>query len=115
MYETYKIQNKCNQFTDTGLTCTLNNGQSITIPKSIRETVPLMPGDEVTVGLTNSLQELIIRKYNRASLDNKMIISERGGIWIPKELRKSLCLRKGDMFQVYVSNSTQLIKLTKVI
>ncbi|WP_047982421.1 MULTISPECIES: AbrB/MazE/SpoVT family DNA-binding domain-containing protein [Ornithinibacillus] len=99
------------QLIDTGLYCILNKHQSITIPKTVRKALALLAGDEVTVSMTSTSRGLIIQKLTNETLENIMIITRKGAIRIPVELKKNLCLEKGDMFQVYKSIDNQFVVL----
>src|SRR5699024_2954723 len=80
-----------------------NKGQSITIPKKIRESLSLSEGNEVTISFTNNSRELIIRKLTSETFDNVMVVSQKGSIRIPNELLRLLCLKHGDTFHIYLS------------
>lgn len=109
-----KLQDKQKQLIDTGLFCILKKDQNITIPKSTRKTLALMAGDEVTISMTNNSRELIIEKLTSETLENIMIITKRGSIRIPEELKRYLCLKAGDMFRLYLTTNNQIIVLKHV-
>ncbi|MCM3763062.1 AbrB/MazE/SpoVT family DNA-binding domain-containing protein [Alkalihalobacillus oceani] len=114
MLEPNTSQMKKEQPSETGLICILKNGQTITLPKKIRERLCLNFGDEVTVGLTKKSKELIIQKCEGETLDNRMIVSERGAVRIPMELRRFIPLEKGDYFHIFIMKENQAILLKKV-
>ncbi|TES45767.1 AbrB/MazE/SpoVT family DNA-binding domain-containing protein [Halalkalibacterium halodurans] len=113
MTETFTSKKKQDSLINTELTCSLKNGQSITIPRPIREKLSFFPGDEVTVSLTAESNELMIRKVKGDTLDNKMIISERGAIRIPVELRRFLRLEREESFDIFVLREDEGILLKK--
>jgi bifunctional DNA-binding transcriptional regulator/antitoxin component of YhaV-PrlF toxin-antitoxin module len=90
------------ELTDTGLFCTLNKTQSITIPIIIRDTLSITAGDEVIIGLTSNSKELFIQSLIGQTLENIMIISNKGSIRIPEELMRTLYLKKGEVFHIYI-------------
>lgn len=89
------------------LTCTLSNSYSITIPKVIRDILNLKNGDEVTISLKS--KELVIQKLSGETLENKMILNDRGSIRVPVEIRNLLFLKKGDIFNLYLTSNKQCI------
>lgn len=93
-------------------TCTLSKGYTITIPKSIRKTLNLRSGEEVTISLTS--KELIIRKLYEDNLENKMILTDRGSVKIPQEFIKLLSLERGDVFILYLAKSSIILKRTNL-
>ncbi|CDO04324.1 SpoVT / AbrB like domain protein [Oceanobacillus picturae] len=107
----YEIGTFPDKLTDTGLFCILNRTQSITIPIIIRDTLSLTAGDEVIVGLTSNSKELLIQKLIGQTLENIMIISNKGSIRIPEELMKTLYLKKGEVFHIYISIDESVILL----
>ncbi|MCF3942257.1 AbrB/MazE/SpoVT family DNA-binding domain-containing protein [Oceanobacillus alkalisoli] len=88
-------------------TCTLSNGYTITIPKLIRESLNLTSGDEVTISLKS--KDLIIQKLYKDTLENNMILNDRGSVKIPQEFIKLLSLESGDVFNLYLTNSNIII------
>ena len=111
MRELLVSNNKEYKLNDTELFCTLNKSQYITIPIHIRKLLSLSAGDEVTVSLTKNSSELIIQKRNHVTFENTMVITGKGSIRIPEELKRTLCLQMGDTFQIYLSKENQLILL----
>ena len=89
-------------------TCILTNGYKITIPKLIREKLSFISGDEVTISLNS--EELIIQKQYGDTLENKMVLNDRGTIKIPQEFIKLLSLERGDLFNLHLIGSTILLK-----
>lgn len=89
--------------------CILSTGYKITIPKIIREKLNLLNGgDELTISLRS--KELIVRKLSQDTLENKMIINDRGNVKIPQEFIKLLCLEKGDTFNLYLVDSSIILR-----
>jgi len=88
-------------------TCTLSKGYTITIPKLIRETLNLLSGEEVTISL--AYEELVIEKRCKDTLENTMILNNRGCIKIPQEFINLLYLEKGDVFNLHVDNNSILL------
>ncbi|WP_067727170.1 AbrB/MazE/SpoVT family DNA-binding domain-containing protein [Oceanobacillus damuensis] len=113
MCETISMLAKRDQLTDTGIICKLNKRLTITIPKNIRERLSLMAGDEAAISLIARSNELMIRKATEGTVDNKMIINERGAIRIPIEIGRFLSLENGDLFLLYFSNRGPFIILKK--
>ncbi|KGA96268.1 MAG: AbrB/MazE/SpoVT family DNA-binding domain-containing protein [Bacillaceae bacterium] len=107
------FKEKVKELTDSNLMCSLKDKQHITIPSSIRRKLNILPGEEVAVGLADGLKDLIIKKNSDHSLDNKMIVSERGSIRIPTELTRALGLCKGDVFHIYLLIKDNCILLKK--
>lgn len=110
----YEINASQNKLINTGLFCTLNKSQCITLPITIRNSLSLIAGDEVTVGLTTHSKELVIKKLIGETVENIMIISNKGSIRIPEELMRTLYLKKGEVFHLYVSINESFILLKKV-
>ncbi|MDO6449449.1 AbrB/MazE/SpoVT family DNA-binding domain-containing protein [Oceanobacillus profundus] len=107
-----KLQNdKLENSSKKILTRTLSSSYSITIPKVIRDILNLKKGDEITISLKS--KELVIQKLNRETLENKMILNDRGSIRIPAEIRNLLFLKKGDIFNLYLTGNKQCILLRK--
>lgn len=106
--------NKNSELIDTGMLCTLNKSQCITIPKKIRRLLSLKAGDEVTISLTNISKGMIVQKYTCETLENIMVVTNSGSIRIPKEFMKVLSLKIGDMFHIYRSFDEQFIILIQV-
>ncbi|MCG3419724.1 MULTISPECIES: AbrB/MazE/SpoVT family DNA-binding domain-containing protein [Oceanobacillus] len=112
--ETITLPNKRDQLTNTGIICKLNKRMTITIPKKIRKRLSLMAGDEVAISMIAKSNELIIRKVIEDTLDNKMIINEKGAIRIPIELRRFLSLENGDLFLLNLKDHGPFISLKKL-
>ena len=102
------------QLTDTGIICKLSKRQTITIPKKVRERLFILAGDEVTISMIAKSNELIIQKTAGNTLENKMIINEKGAIRIPIELGRFLSLKKGDSFLLYLTDHDPFILLKKL-
>lgn len=90
----------------------LNKNNSIILPKWIRMKNDIIPGQEVIVS-THSGEIYIKRKLNE-SLENQMIISSRGSLWIPVEIRNRVKVESGTSFEVYTNDEKEL-KLVPVI
>ncbi|MGJ9459016.1 AbrB/MazE/SpoVT family DNA-binding domain-containing protein [Oceanobacillus sp. CF4.6] len=114
MCETNCLLDKRDKLTNTGIICKLNKRQTITIPKKIRERLLILAGDEVAISMVAKSNELIIRKITGNTLENKMIINERGAIRIPIELGRLLSLKKGDSFLLYLTDHVPFILLKKL-
>ncbi|MCM3715468.1 AbrB/MazE/SpoVT family DNA-binding domain-containing protein [Alkalihalobacillus oceani] len=112
MIEPFYSNNQQESLVDTGLACSFKSGQSITIPKPIREELSILFGDEVIVSVKANQNELIIQKNSGETVDNKMIVSEKGSIRIPKELKRFLHIKPGDTFKIFLL-SNQAIVLRK--
>ncbi|WP_100405380.1 AbrB/MazE/SpoVT family DNA-binding domain-containing protein [Bacillus solitudinis] len=115
MSEVFTSQNPRLQIIDTGLKCTIKSGYYVTIPKSIRKSLTLGCGDEVAVGLTGQADELMIQKLHGETLNNKMIISEKGAIRIPIELRRILKLEKEDSFYIFLEMYNKALFLKRTL
>ncbi|WP_068672938.1 hypothetical protein [Oceanobacillus sp. Castelsardo] len=102
-----------NKLINTGLFCILNKSQCITLPITIRNSLSLIVGDEVTVSLTTHSKELIIKKLIGETVENIMIISNKGSIRIPEEIMRTLHLKRGVVFHIYVSIDESFILLKK--
>ena len=96
---------------DKSLICILSSIYTITIPKLIRESLKLRYGDEVTISLKS--KDLVIQKVSGDTLENKMILNDRGSVRIPAELIKLLFLKKGDTFKLYLISNNQCVLLRK--
>ncbi|MFC0560147.1 AbrB/MazE/SpoVT family DNA-binding domain-containing protein [Halalkalibacter alkalisediminis] len=114
MIETSYKKEKAKELIDSKLTCSLKHRQDVTIPGSIRKKLFILPGEEVIIGLEEGSNDLFIRKYTNHSLENKMVVSDRGSIRIPTELTRALGLCKGDMFHIYLVKNENGLLLKKV-
>ncbi|WP_040980510.1 MULTISPECIES: AbrB/MazE/SpoVT family DNA-binding domain-containing protein [Oceanobacillus] len=112
MYDSYLLNEKILQIRSTGLLCTITNSYSITIPKPIRDILNLSPGDEVVISKSQS-NELVVQKFSGSSLENIMILNERGSFRVPKEFIRFLYLEKGDTFNLYLNSEKQIVLLRK--
>lgn len=108
MRENYSPTEEWNKHTAENATCILTTSYKITIPKTIRETLNLLNGDELTISLRS--KELIIRKLSQDTLENKMIINERGTVKIPQEFINLLSWEKGDLFNLHLDNSSIIMR-----
>lgn len=113
MCETISLLDKRDPLNDNGIICKLNKSLTMTIPKKIRERLSIMAGDQVAISLIAKSNELIIRKVTESTVDNQMIINERGAIRIPIEIGRFLSLKNGDLFLLYFSNHGRFISLKK--
>ncbi|WP_249871653.1 AbrB/MazE/SpoVT family DNA-binding domain-containing protein [Oceanobacillus saliphilus] len=109
MRENYSLREESNKQTAKNTTCTLSKGYTITIPKLIRETLNLYCGHEIIIRLQS--KELVIQKLlYEDTLENKMVLNNRGSVRIPQEFIKLLSLERGDIFNLYLTNSGILLK-----
>ena len=106
MEENYSLNQKRKKEKNT--TCTLSKCYTITIPKLIRETLDLMSGDEIII--SSNSEQLIIQKLNEHTLENIMILNNRGSVKIPQEFINLLSLENGDTFILSMSNSSIVLK-----
>ena len=113
MIKSCNIKERVNELVDSRLTCSLKHKQHITIPSAIRRRLNILPGEEIAIGLKGGSKDLIIKKYSDHSLDNKMIVSDRGSIRIPTELTRVLGLCRGDVFHIYLLKNDDCILLKK--
>lgn len=107
----YEINTSQNTLINTGLYCILNKSQCITLPTTIRNSLSLIAGDTVTVSLITNSKELVIKKLIGETVENIMIISNKGSIRIPEELMRTLHLKKGEVFHLYLSIDESFILL----
>lgn len=112
MRENYSLSKESSKQEEKNTTCTLSKEYKITIPKFIRQEFNLICGDEVTISLTS--KELIIRKQLEDTLENRMVLNDRGTVKIPQEFIKILSLQKGDVFNIYLANSCILLRRLKI-
>lgn len=108
MRKNYSISEESHQEKVKNTTCTLSTEYKITIPKLIREALNLVIGDEVTISLIS--KKLIIRKLYEDTMENKMVLNDRGAVQIPQEFIKLLSLEKGDLFNVYLADSSVILR-----
>ncbi|GAA0316494.1 MULTISPECIES: AbrB/MazE/SpoVT family DNA-binding domain-containing protein [Oceanobacillus] len=113
MYDSYLLNEKNPQLSPTGLFCTLTSSYSITLPKPIRDILNLNPGDEIVISLRSQSHELVVQKFGGNSLENIMILNERGSFRVPKEFIKFLYLEKGDTFILYLNREQKIVLLRK--
>lgn len=104
MRENNSLTDKPNKQLKKNTICILSKGNTITIPKFVREEINLICGDEVTISLTS--KEIIIWKQYEDILENRMTLNSRGTVKIPQEFIKLLSLEKGDVFNLYLANSS---------
>lgn len=109
----YSLSEESNKQEVKNKTCTLSKGYTITIPKSIRETLNLKNGDEVIIGLTS--KDLIIQKLYDDTLENKMILTDRGSVKIPQEFIKLLSLERGDVFTLCLAKSSIILEKRTIV
>jgi len=96
---------------ETNLFCTLNKRQFITIPKVIRNRLHLEAGSELTISMLHGSKDLLVQKPAKHTLENIMVLSNRGTVRIPQELKRYLCLQAGDLFHIYLSADERFIVL----
>lgn len=108
MRENFSLSEETNKKDLIYKTCTLSKGYTITIPKSVRETLNFISGDEITISLTS--KNLIIRKLYDDMLENKMILTDRGAVKIPQEFIELLSLEEGDQFKLCLTNNSVLLR-----
>ncbi|WP_332696210.1 AbrB/MazE/SpoVT family DNA-binding domain-containing protein [Halalkalibacter lacteus] len=114
MFEVVINEEKKKQLSVSKSTCNLNQRQSIIIPNLIRKRLNIHSGDEVTVSLSEKTNGLVIRKSFGDTLENKMIIGQRGSIRIPSELMRVLRLEVGDIFDIHSPDNDSFIFLEKI-
>ncbi|CEI82991.1 hypothetical protein J18TS1_07070 [Oceanobacillus oncorhynchi subsp. incaldanensis] len=113
MYDSCPINEKNPQINPTGLHCMITSSYSVTIPKPIRDILNLSPGDEVIISSKHKSNELIVQKFSGNSIENIMILNERGSFRVPKEFIKFLNLEIGDIFSLYLNREKQIVLLRK--
>ena len=90
----------------------VTKGNTITIPKQIRERSNIQPRQEVVVSLANDV--IYIKKYVQGeSLRNQVIINSYGSCYIPVEVRKQSNIHFGMKFEIFVYGD-EMIKLVPV-
>ncbi|MCF3944862.1 AbrB/MazE/SpoVT family DNA-binding domain-containing protein [Oceanobacillus alkalisoli] len=108
MGKNYSISEESHQEKVKNTTCILSTEYKITIPKLIRETLNLVNGDEVIISLIS--KKLTIRKLYEDTAENKMVLNDRGAVQIPQEFIKLQSLEKGDVFNVYLADSSIILR-----
>ncbi len=114
MHELCFLQNKRDEWSKTGLVCSLNYRHSITIPVKIRQRLSFISGTEVAVSATDTLKEIMIRELAGETSENIMVISDRGAIRIPIELKRAMRLVKGSTFHVFISKNEKAVLLARI-
>lgn len=93
-------QYKCNDFNKSG---------TIILPKKWRTKFKLLPGS--LVDLEHQGDSIIIKKYEKDSTNNSRILSDKGEITVPVELRNLLAITENDEFCLYVDEKRQCFLL----
>ncbi|MEB1807440.1 MAG: hypothetical protein LPK26_09085 [Bacillaceae bacterium] len=109
LLDTLNVSSTFSNFIGSIQTCILNQGFLVTIPNSIRKEVNLKPSQEVLLYIKSG--NIVIQEKRLESTENMTLVSSKGSIYIPKEIRTTLNIQKRDTFQIFYNKETKTIIL----
>ncbi|PYZ91965.1 hypothetical protein CR194_17350 [Salipaludibacillus keqinensis] len=98
---------------DTKLSCTFKKDQTVLIPVKIRKRVFLLPGHEVSVGLSKTGDKITISPHHTLTSENRMVITKNGAIRIPAELKRFAKLEIGTPLSIFITTDFDRVILKK--
>ncbi|MCE7793971.1 hypothetical protein K8O68_16405 [Salipaludibacillus sp. CUR1] len=87
---------------DSHLICTFKKNQTVLIPSIVRKQTALFPGEEVSVGFREARGEIVVSRFTKETMENRMIINKSGGVRVPSEIQRIADLTAGDILRIFI-------------